>query len=194
MSKFYTLSLLAVFMLMISVTSLKSCPGANFGGRFNTIFPLGEESKFTSTSFGFDLYGGYRFPKCSWDMGLNLRYTSWPVKNSRPGLNYSNNSWDLWLYDDYEYDEDDCDFEPYAGPQIGIHNWMSSSSYTYSGRTTTFKDSGTDFAWGLHAGTYYNINKNIKLDLRLEYSNYLTKPNSQSNFGISLGARYVFTN
>ena len=192
MHKFYPYIFFTALILIIAVPSIRACPGATFGGRFNTIFPMGEESNFTKTSFGFDLYGGYQFPHCPFETGINIRYINWTPKITYPGQTVSNTSWDFNAYCDYLWDDDDCDFVPYGGLQLGIHNWFSSYSYTYNEINVTNKSSGGNLAYGLHLGTYYNLNNNIKLDLRLDYTGYTTKPTSQTGFGVGLGAKYIF--
>ncbi|TAL70103.1 MAG: hypothetical protein EPN82_05690 [Bacteroidetes bacterium] len=193
MNKYYSYFFLTAMLIILASSSLISCPGTTFGGRFNTIFPLGEESKYTKTSFGFDLYGGYSFPHCPFETGLNIRYINWSPKDTYPGQTVSNTSWDFNAYCDYLWDDDDdCDFEPYGGIQLGIHDWFSSYTYNYDGNTQTYKANGGNLAYDLHIGTYYELNKNIKLDLRLDYTGYTTKPTAQTGFGVGLGAKYIF--
>ncbi|MBI5324452.1 MAG: hypothetical protein HZB41_04120 [Ignavibacteriae bacterium] len=192
MKKMFNYIIIALFLFITATSSLLSCPGTTFGGRFNTIFPLGEESNLTKTSFGFDIYGGYSFPHCPFETGINIRYTNWTPKITFPGTSISNVSWDFNAYCDYLWDDNDCDFIPYSGIQLGIYDWISSYTYNYNGNSMTGNSSGGNLAYNLHIGSYYELNRNIKLDLRLDYTGYTTKPTTQTGFGIGLGAKYTF--
>jgi opacity protein-like surface antigen len=188
MKKIYFFTIIALIILSSGSISLFSCPGAYVGGRFNSIFPLGDESKYTKTGYGFDIYGGYQFPKCPFEYGINLRYINWPPKDTYPGVTYSVYSLDYYAYFDYDYEDDGCDFEPYVGIQLGVHNLMSSYSSSYYSQ----KSSISYGAYGLNLGTYYKLEKNIKLDLKLDYSKFTIKNVNSAGFSIGIGIRYLF--
>lgn len=185
------LTVIALLIASLSVSTLISCPGLSLGARGDYMFPTGREAEYTKSAYGLDLFGAYRLFK-TYQLGVVLKYTMYNPLNIAPSYKESITSTDFLAFLDYyfwgdDYD-DECAFSPYAGLQLGKSFYKQ--SWEYGDQTGEYKND--TFVWDLHIGTDYKIAKNIKLNFQVDYMSYNYSPNPATFFNIGIGGRYSF--